>query len=89
MQNPIVTFEMENGKKIKLELYPDAAPITVKNFEKLVSENKVCAIMMETIQGEVVSPIEPAPGCRFSPRCKYACEQFHQEQLHSKREESR
>lgn len=29
---------MENGKKIKLELYPEAAPITVKNFEKLVSE---------------------------------------------------
>ena len=29
---------MENGGKIELELYPDAAPITVKNFEKLVSE---------------------------------------------------
>lgn len=29
---------MENGKKIKLELYPETAPITVKNFEKLVSE---------------------------------------------------
>ena len=29
---------MENGKKIKIELYPEAAPITVKNFEKLVSE---------------------------------------------------
>jgi peptidyl-prolyl cis-trans isomerase B (cyclophilin B) len=29
---------MENGKKIKLELYPDAAPITVANFEKLVKE---------------------------------------------------
>ena len=29
---------MENGKKIKLELYPDAAPITVANFEKLVGE---------------------------------------------------
>lgn len=27
---------MENGKKIKLELYPDAAPITVENFEDLV-----------------------------------------------------
>lgn len=27
---------MENGKKIKIELYPDAAPITVANFEKLV-----------------------------------------------------
>ena len=29
---------MENGKKIKIELYPDAAPITVANFEKLVSQ---------------------------------------------------
>ena len=29
---------MENGKKIKLELYPDAAPITVANFERLVKE---------------------------------------------------
>ena len=29
---------MENGKKIKIELYPDKAPITVENFEKLVKE---------------------------------------------------
>ena len=35
---------------------------------------------IETIQGEVVSPIEPAPGCRFAPRCKYTCEKCHQEQ---------
>lgn len=34
----MVVIEMTNGKKIKLELYPEAAPITVKNFEKLVSE---------------------------------------------------
>ncbi len=34
----MVTIEMENGKKIKIELYPDAAPITVANFEKLVSQ---------------------------------------------------
>lgn len=32
----MVVIEMENGKKIKLELYPDAAPITVENFEGLV-----------------------------------------------------
>ena len=32
----MVTIEMENGKKIKLELYPEVAPITVANFEKLV-----------------------------------------------------
>ena len=34
----MVVIEMANGKKIKLELYPEAAPITVANFEKLVSE---------------------------------------------------
>lgn len=34
----MITIEMENGKKIKLELYPEVAPITVANFEKLVKE---------------------------------------------------
>ncbi|MDO5125865.1 MAG: peptidylprolyl isomerase [Ruminococcus sp.] len=34
----MVVIEMENGKKIKIELYPEHAPITVANFEKLVSE---------------------------------------------------
>lgn len=29
---------MENGKEMKLELYPEKAPITVANFEKLVEE---------------------------------------------------
>ena len=34
----MVVLEMENGAKIELELYPEFAPETVKNFEKLVSE---------------------------------------------------
>lgn len=34
----MVIIEMENGKKIKLELYPETAPITVANFEKLVRQ---------------------------------------------------
>lgn len=34
----MVTIEMENGKKIVIKLDPTAAPETVKNFEKLVSE---------------------------------------------------
>ncbi|MCD7891288.1 MAG: peptidylprolyl isomerase [Ruminococcus sp.] len=32
----MVIIEMENGKQIKIELYPDIAPITCENFEKLV-----------------------------------------------------
>ena len=34
----MVIIEMENGARIEIELCPDVAPITVKNFEKLVSE---------------------------------------------------
>ncbi len=34
----MVIIEMENGGKIKLELYPDIAPITCENFEKLVKQ---------------------------------------------------
>ena len=36
MSNPIVTIEMENGKKIVAELYPEIAPNTVANFVSLV-----------------------------------------------------
>jgi peptidyl-prolyl cis-trans isomerase B (cyclophilin B) len=38
MKNPIVTIEMENGNKIKVELYPEIAPNTVRNFISLVSK---------------------------------------------------
>lgn len=34
----MVIIEMENGSKIKLELYPDIAPISCENFEKLVKK---------------------------------------------------
>ena len=34
----MVVIEMENGGVIEIELNPEAAPITVKNFEKLVGE---------------------------------------------------
>lgn len=37
MQNPIVTIEMESGSTIKIELYPEIAPNTVRNFISLVS----------------------------------------------------
>ena len=34
----IVTFEMENGKVMKAELYPEIAPKTVENFVSLVKD---------------------------------------------------
>ncbi|MBS1385233.1 peptidylprolyl isomerase [Flavonifractor sp. DFI.6.63] len=35
-QNPIVTFEMDDGGKMVAELYPEVAPNTVNNFISLV-----------------------------------------------------
>ena len=38
MTNPIVTFEMENGDVFKVELYPEKAENTVRNFISLVND---------------------------------------------------
>ncbi len=38
-QNPIVTITMENGDVMKLELYPDVAPISVNNFISLINKH--------------------------------------------------
>ena len=38
MKNPIVTITMENGKTMKVELYPEIAPNTVNNFISLVKK---------------------------------------------------
>ena len=37
-QNPVVTFEMEDGDIMKAELYPQVAPNTVNNFISLVNK---------------------------------------------------
>ena len=37
-QNPVVTFEMADGKTFQAELYPDKAPNTVNNFLSLVKK---------------------------------------------------
>lgn len=37
MKNPVVTIEMEDGKVIKAELYPEIAPNTVNNFISLIN----------------------------------------------------
>lgn len=33
------------------------------------------------LKGEITSPIDPEPGCRFAARCEYACEKCRQPQM--------
>lgn len=37
-KNPVVKIEIDSGQTISIELYPDKAPITVKNFIDLVED---------------------------------------------------
>ncbi len=32
------------------------------------------------LEGEIVSPVNPKPGCRFAARCKYACDRCREKQ---------
>ncbi len=38
----------------------------------------------EALSGELTSPIDPKPGCRFAPRCRYACKQCAESEYHLK-----
>lgn len=61
MRNPIVTFEMENGKIMKAELYPDNAPNTVNNFISLVSDGFYDGLIFHrVISGFMIQGGDPA-----------------------------
>ena len=61
MQNPIVTIEMESGKIIKAELYPDKAPNTVNNFISLVKSGFYDGLIFHrVIAGFMIQGGDPA-----------------------------
>lgn len=58
--NPIVTFEMENGKKFKAELYPDKAPNTINNFLSLVNKGFYDGVIFHrVIEGFMIQGGDP------------------------------
>ena len=65
MSNPIVTFEMENGKTIKAELYPEIAPISVNNFISLINKNFYDGLIFHrVIRGFMIQGGDPeGTGC--------------------------
>lgn len=48
-KNPIVSIEMENGKTIKIELYPNIAPNTVNNFISLIDKHYYDGIIFHRV----------------------------------------
>ncbi|MCQ2414271.1 MAG: peptidylprolyl isomerase [Clostridia bacterium] len=58
----MVIMEMENGAKIEIELYPDAAPITVENFKKLVRSGFYDGLTFHRVIPGFMTPRGHPPG---------------------------
>lgn len=60
-KNPIVTIEMESGKVIKAELFPEKAPNTVNNFISLVKSGFYDGLIFHrVIEGFMIQGGDPA-----------------------------
>jgi len=59
-KNPLVTIEMEDGGVIKVELYPEIAPNTVRNFVSLInSEYYDGVIFHRVMEGFMIQGGDP------------------------------
>lgn len=54
VQNPVVTMEVENYGTIKIELYPEMAPNTVRNFIKLINEGYYNGLTFHRVEEELI-----------------------------------
>jgi peptidyl-prolyl cis-trans isomerase B (cyclophilin B) len=87
--NPIVTIEMENGNTIKVELYPDVAPETVKNFVSLVSKGFYDGVIFHrVIPGFMIQGGDPkgngTGGCGYSIKGEFTANGFENNLKHTK-----
>ena len=90
MKNPVVTFEMQNGRKIKAELYPDKAPNTVNNFVSLVASGFYDGLIFHrVISGFMIQGGDPAGvgtgGPGYNIKGEFAMNGFRQNDLKHER----
>lgn len=61
MNNPVATIEMQDGKIIEVELYPDKAPNTVNNFIALANSGFYDGLIFHrVIKGFMIQGGDPA-----------------------------
>ena len=54
LQRPVVSMEIENYGTVKMELYPDEAPNTVKNFIKLINEGYYNGLTFHRVEESLI-----------------------------------
>ena len=53
-ENPVVTMEIENYGIVKIELYPEMAPNTVRNFIKLINEEYYNGLTFHRVEESLI-----------------------------------
>ena len=67
-QNPVVTIKLSGGEVIKMELYPDVAPNTVKNFIYLINEGFYNGLTFHNVKENLcVMAGDPDGNCNGGP----------------------
>ena len=89
VNNPIVTFTMENGDTFKAELYPDVAPHSVNNFVSLIKKGFYDGLIFHrVIPGFMIQGGDPegtgmgGPG--YSIKGEFASNGFRNDLKHTK-----
>ena len=54
VENPVVTMEIENYGTVKMELYPNVAPNTVRNFIKLINEEYYNGLTFHRVEESLI-----------------------------------
>lgn len=88
-KNPVATIEMEDGKTIKLELYPEIAPNTVRNFISLANSKFYDGLIFHrVISGFMIQGGDPEGtgmgGPDYSIYGEFTNNQFENTLLHTK-----
>ena len=88
-KNPIITFEINNGKTIKAELYPSIAPNSVNNFISLVKKGFYDGICFHrVISGFMIQGGDPlgngTGGPGYSIKGEFASNGFKNDLKHSR-----
>lgn len=88
-KKPVVTIEMESGNKIKVELYPEVAPETVKNFVSLVEKGFYDGIIFHrVIPGFMIQGGDPqgngTGGCGYSIKGEFTSNGFRNDLKHER-----
>ncbi|WP_346962114.1 peptidylprolyl isomerase [Clostridium sp.] len=88
-KNPVATIEMEDGKVIKLELYPEIAPNTVRNFINLANSKFYDGLIFHrVISGFMIQGGDPEGtgmgGPDYSIYGEFTNNQFVNNLLHTK-----